>query len=78
VPSKQRKRDQGLTDAALSREGWGQAKTLREGIPAPEVVLVSPLTRALQTALLGFGHVCLRRIKYVEIYILGSTQNARF
>ena len=52
--------DPSLHDCNLSRKGESQAKglckhkSLRDGI---ELVVVSPLTRALRTALLGFRHL---------------------
>lgn len=48
-----------IFDAPLSAEGEQQARTLRtraEGLGA-EIVLVSPLTRAIQTALGAFGDI---------------------
>jgi len=49
-----------LTDAALTESGENQARAIStavalEGQPRPELLLVSPLRRTMQTAVLGFG-----------------------
>lgn len=47
-----------LRDAALAPSGEIQASSLRNALaPSPELVVCSPLTRAMQTALLAFGDV---------------------
>jgi broad specificity phosphatase PhoE len=55
-----RSSDPSLRDCALSRRGQEQAQQLRryfaeEGMPKIQLVLCSPLTRAIQTASLAFG-----------------------
>ena len=56
---KTRGRDPALLDAPLTPAGAGQCRALAARPPpalaAAELVVVSPLTRALQTALLLFG-----------------------
>jgi hypothetical protein len=49
--------NEGLRDAALSPEGCMQAASLANipGLGIPELLVSSPLTRAIQTAALGFG-----------------------
>ena len=55
-----RRNDPSLLDADLSRKGESQAKALKKWPSLEsniELVVVSPLTRALRTAALGFGHL---------------------
>ena len=54
-----RKRDPSLIDAGLTNKGWGQAKQIphllgTETMSSIDLVVSSPLTRALHTALVGF------------------------
>lgn len=49
--------DPGLWDAVLSEKGIGQAKKLSFHPPQVDAILVSPLTRALETAMTIFEHV---------------------
>merc|ERR1712023_506366 len=48
--------DKKLADAPLTFEGEGQAQALQDRVQTlgPELIVVSPLTRALQTADLAF------------------------
>ncbi len=52
-------RDERWFDASLSANGWAQAERLGKHVAArglrPQLVVVSPLTRALQTAAAAFG-----------------------
>lgn len=49
------KRMQGHTDVPLNEEGRRQARAARAGLPAVELCLVSPLSRAQETARLALG-----------------------
>ena len=50
-----------LVDPALTPKGIQQARDLQQAAqglsPAPELIVVSPMRRAVDTALLAFAHV---------------------
>ncbi|CAE7519756.1 PGM, partial [Symbiodinium pilosum] len=49
------RQDMKYFDSHLSEKGLEQARALRQSIPQVDVVIASPLTRALQTATAVFG-----------------------
>ena len=69
-----RKRDASLRDADLTGKGIKQAKNIRDHMPIEEVdlVIVSPLTRALRTALLGFASADVPFVVHYDIREMGS------
>lgn len=69
-----RKRDPRLRDAALTKEGRWQAQQLTEYEfeETPELIVSSPLTRALHTAILGFPSHRSNILIHYDLAELGS------
>ena len=70
-----RQRDQQLRDADLTQEGVRQAQQIANynfGEAEPDLVVSSPLTRALRTAILGFPNLRQRILIHYDLAEVGS------